>query len=624
VKPTIDMPWLPRLQPGITDLDAQSYSDIEIFCKNFLGMVELQKVSAIVRNSNFEEQNPWQSARIRIFADDNMPNFEVAIEGTGPRYSMNLSCEISNFRSGTLKDESRKDSNAEQLDLIVILFSEFSFPDFSITEDNSTIQSRDLMDLSVEASRAMTMIREATATTPHVVIATVPCQNLAEFGHLDKSTTNSRSARVAEFNHWIQKSAKSLGAAVLDLEALSSIVGYENWIDKRLRNMAGYQLSPRVYPLLADHLVRLFSSMIGKSRRVLVLDLDNTLWGGILGDDGIEQIVVGIGDPIGEAYLEFQTYVKQLKQRGVVLAISSKNYSHRALEAIDQHPSMQLRTSDFAAILANWDDKAENIRKLSSMLNLGLSSFVFVDDSPIERERVRSAIPEVLVLEMPPDPVEYTRYLQGAGCFETVSLTSEDYLRAADYLAVKERDALQVVATSHDEFLESLQTVVGVSRFKSSDQNRIFQLVHKSNQFNLTTIRYSRQELIAMEDSQDVVGLSFRLSDRISDSGIISIVVLRVDSKKSLKIDTWLMSCRVLNRGVEEAVLDKIMQVAKSGGFEQVIGVYRQSEKNQMVEKVYPRLGFSQIGNDEPEQTTWVRDVATYESQCKFIDLKDY
>jgi len=618
------MPWLPRLPPGITNLDFKSYSDLGVFCKSFLGMVELQKVSAVVKKGDFEEQNPWQHARIRIFADDNIPNFDVAIEGTGPRYSLNLSCEISNFRSGTLKDEPRRTSIGNQLDLITILFSESSFSDFSENENYSTDRGPDPLDFSVEAARAMTMIKEATAITPHVVIATVPCQNLAEFGHLDKSISNTRSARVAEFNHWIQRNAQSLGATVLDVDALSSIVGYENWIDRRLRNMAGYQLSPRVYPLLADHLVRLFSSILGRSRRVLVLDLDNTLWGGTLGDDGIGQIVVGAGDPIGEAFLEFQRYIKQLKQRGVVLAISSKNYSHRVLEAIDHHPSMQLRTSDFAAISANWDDKAENIRQISSRLNLGLSSFVFVDDNPIERERVRSALPEVLVLEMPSDPVEYTRYLQGAGCFETVLLTSEDRLRAADYLAVKERDALLIGATSHDQFLESLQTVVEASRFKSSDQNRIFQLVHKSNQFNLTTIRYSRQELIAMEDSQDVVGLSFRLFDRISDSGIISIVVLRVDSKMSLTIDTWLMSCRVLNRGVEEAVLDKIMQVANSGGFERVIGIYRKSEKNDLVEKVYQRLGFSQIGINESDQTTWIRDVATYETQRRFIDLRNF
>jgi len=311
----------------------------------------------------------------------------------------------------------------------------------------------------------------------------------------------------------------------------------------------------------------------------------------VVADDGLEGIELGDTSPRGEAFKAFQKYIASLKQRGVLLAVCSKNDLARAMEPFEKHPEMVLRLPDIVSFKANWEPKSENIRRMAPELNLGLDSFVFVDDNPAEIDIVRQFVPEVTTILLGPDPAEYVAQLQDCRLFEPDNITAEDGERTSHYRAEAGRKALEATVTDMDSYLESLEMEGTLSEFTGVDAPRLSQLINKSNQFNLTTRRRSEAEVLAVMNDPNFIGFSARLKDRFGDHGLISIVI---GEKKgdTLKIDTWLMSCRVLKRQVEEIMLNELVRLAKLRGCQRLEGVYLPTSKNEMVRDFYVRMGF--------------------------------
>lgn len=374
-------------------------------------------------------------------------------------------------------------------------------------------------------------------------------------------------------------------------------------------------LSIDALPIVAHHIFSIISSLEGKFKKCLILDLDNTTWGGIIGDDGLEKIQIGnLG--IGKAFTEFQYWVKALQKRGVILAVCSKNDEDKAKEPFEKHPDMVLKLEDIAVFVANWENKVDNIRKIQSILNIGFDSMVFLDDNPFERNIVRENLPEVCVPELPEDPAHYLEYLYSLNLFETTSFSENDTERTKQYQVEAQRAVALENFTNVEDFLKSMNMVSDVQPFSHFSKPRISQLTQRSNQFNLRTVRYTEQEIEYLMNSDRHYTISFTLEDKYGDNGLIAVIVLEKKDNQTLFIDTWLMSCRVLKRGMEDFTLNTIIETAKKHNYKYIVGEYIPTAKNQMVKDHYEKLGFVE------QNEKWILNVDDYQSQKVYIISK--
>jgi FkbH-like protein len=399
---------------------------------------------------------------------------------------------------------------------------------------------------------------------------------------------------------------------IFDIAGLSANVGFLNWHDPRLWNMAKLPFSEKYIPLYADHLCRILAANLGKSRRCLILDLDNTLWGGVIGDDGIEGILIGNGNAVGEAYLHLQKTILELRERGIVLAVSSKNEDSAARQPFKEHPDMLIREKHIAVFQANWADKASNIKVISQALSLGLESIVFLDDNPAERMQVRNELPEVAVPELPQEPALYARTLLAAGYFESTIFLSEDFKRADFYQDNAKRVKILNQSNNMDDYLMSLNMEMTLTEFDAAGRSRISQLINKSNQFNLTTKRYSETDVEFFELDKLFFTRQIRLKDVFGDNGMISVIICKKQAETWI-IDTWLMSCRVLGRNVELAALNDIIDNAKKAGVKKLVGKYIPTKRNVIVKNHYKKLGFTETFVENKTET-WSLEVNNYNS----------
>jgi FkbH-like protein len=381
---------------------------------------------------------------------------------------------------------------------------------------------------------------------------------------------------------------------VCDVEFLTNRRGALATADDRAWFESKQPGSPGLLLDLGRELANLVLALRRPQKKVLVLDLDNTLWGGVIGDDGIEGIEIGDTSPRGEAFKAFQRYVKSLQHRGVLLAVCSKNDLDKAVEPFEKHPEMVLRMADFAAFVANWEPKADNMRRIADELNLGLDSLVFVDDNAAEIDIVRQFTPEVTAIHLGADPAEYCAILQDCRQFEPLAITADDTARSGQYQTERLRKELLASAVDMDAYLASLEMQARVSSFTAVDVPRLSQLINKSNQFNLTTRRRTEAEVAALIDAPQYECFSVRLEDRFGDHGLVSIAIGHVEGD-ALRIDTWLMSCRVLKRQVEHEVCNELARRGLARGCKRLIGVYIATAKNAMVRDHYPELGFSPL-----------------------------
>ena len=425
------------------------------------------------------------------------------------------------------------------------------------------------------------------------------------FGSLDRALPGTARSLTDALNQRIAGMVLQSNDILLDVAGIAETVGLAEWHSPALWNLAKLPFADAYVPFYADHVARIIAALRGKSRRCLVLDLDNTVWGGVIGDDGLEGIKLAQGDATGEAHLSVQQLALALRERGVVLAVSSKNTDSVARQPFREHPDMLLKEQHIAVFQANWEDKATNIRAIAKELALGLESLVFLDDNPVERGLIRRELPEVAVPELENDPASFARTLAAAGYFKSIRFSDEDRTRADMYQGNASRLALQQQIGDIDAYLRSLEMRIIFNPFDRTTRVRVAQLINKSNQFNLTTRRYTEAEVAAAEADPDALTLHARLIDKFGDNGIISIVICRRMEPAVWTIDTWLMSCRVLGRGVEKMVLREILFRARARGIRSLIGIYLPTEKNGMVREHYGKLGFTLVSEDASGSSKW-------------------
>jgi FkbH-like protein len=425
------------------------------------------------------------------------------------------------------------------------------------------------------------------------------------FGSLDRALPGTMRNLIDGINRELAEYVIGSGGVLLDVSGLAETVGLAEWHNTQLWNMAKFPFADELIPLYADHVARTVGAIRGKSGKVLILDLDNTVWGGVIGDDGLEGIRVAQGDARGEAHLAVQRLALDLRKRGIVLAVSSKNTDETAREPFEKHPEMLLKLEHIAVFQANWNDKATNIQAIADELSLGLDSMVFLDDNPAERGLVRKLLPQVRVPELPEDPAYYTRTLTAAGYFEAVAFAGEDLKRAGFYQDNAKRASLQKQVGGVDAYLASLDMTITLQPFDATGRARIVQLINKSNQYNLTTRRYTSPEVTEAEEDSEVFTLQVRLADIFGDNGMISVVICRPGEAGVWEIDTWLMSCRVLGRKVEHMVLREILEHARAAGIQKLSGTYRPTDKNKLVIDHYAKLGFTKVLEEGSGLTRW-------------------
>ena len=434
------------------------------------------------------------------------------------------------------------------------------------------------------------------------------------FGSYSNKVPVSFIYQIKKLNYLLNEYAiTAKNMFIIDLSSLAVKYGYDFILDEKYYYSAKMTLSIKGLPYVAKSVIDVIKAISGSIKKCVILDLDNTLWGGVIGDDGLGGIQIGeLG--AGHAFSDFQAYFLELKKRGIILAVCSKNNEDTAKEPFNSHPEMVLRLSDIAVFVANWEDKASNIKYIKETLNLGYDSLVFIDDNPFERNLVKSVLPEVTVPDMPEDPALYLSYIRSLNLFETASYSSEDIGRTEQYQAEIGRKSLEASYSNIDDYLKSLEMQAEAKVFDEFHYSRIAQLTQRSNQFNLRTIRYTEADIEKISKDGNYLTIYFTLKDKFGDHGLISVVIMKKLDSDTLFIDTWLMSCRVLKRGMEEFIINKVIDTAAKNRYKTVQGEYIKTAKNAMVEKIYEKLGFKYNGSN-----TYIVDVNAFIKHKTYI-----
>jgi FkbH-like protein len=491
------------------------------------------------------------------------------------------------------------------LDGILVALDEHFLPRGELTDAAATLDGcRSLYRQIVEAL-------ESRYQVP-LIIQTVPDRGEPLFGSLDLKQAGTRRNTLHHLNTYIAETLCSGSNVVFDVAALSAVVGSSSWYDPVQYFMAKLPFSQAALPLYAAHLTRLIATMKGLSKKCLVFDLDNTIWGGVIGDDGLNGITLGQGSAGGEAFLAVQKCILDYYDRGIVLAVSSKNTHEIAMQVFEQHDDMLIRPEHVAVFQANWEDKASNINAIAQTLNIGLDAIVFLDDNPVERQLVRDTLPQVAVPELPDDPAYFGRVLSAAGYFESISFSEEDRKRNASYRQNARRiDAFESIGNL-EEYLKSLDMVLKIKPFDGQGLARIVQLINKTNQFNLTTRRHDQNTVKAMMEDSAYITLQARLTDHYGDNGMIAVIIARAQGHE-LVIDSLLMSCRVLERRVEYCLMNELVAIARERGITEIHASYIPTNRNAIVRDLFSDLGFSRLeSSPDSEDTQWSIAVKDY------------
>lgn len=432
------------------------------------------------------------------------------------------------------------------------------------------------------------------------------------------------------FNNYIQRMNEKFNEYarnhdnfyINDLAYMQATYGIERFSEPKYWYLYKYVISVPYIPYFSFNLANIIKSIYGKNKKAFVLDLDNTLWGGVIGDDGVGGIDIGHETSMGQAYSEFQEYIKNYTSMGVMLTVNSKNDKENALAGLN-HPEGTLKPDDFILIKANWDPKALNIQRIAHELNIGEDALVFVDDNPAEREICLQNNPTVAVPEIH-EVTDYINTIDKSGYFEVTTFSKDDIKRNAMYKENAQRAELEASFNNYDDYLKSLNMTALIREFDDIYLARIAQLTNKSNQFNLTTKRFSDADILEAKNDPKRICLYGKLSDKFGDNGVITVVIGREEDKDTLGMELWLMSCRVLKRGMEDAMLDMVVKKAKEKGYKKIRGYYYKTEKNNMVRYFYKNFGFKLIAESERNDAIYELDIADYQNKNKFIEVKEH
>ena len=565
-------------------------------------------------------------ARIKVPADEGLPKLKIAIladfasqyitkglKGAGAAQGLDITVWEADYDAISSQVYNlSSELYSSDFDYIILFYSPFKYyKEYSLSQNQAEF-----------ADSKLAMINESldvihANTKASVVVANFPEIDDAVFGNYANKVKSSFLFQVRAYNLGLMQAAiEKPGLYVLDLQSLYACKGRDWCFDNKLYIHGDIVYSLDFTALFVQHLVLMIQAQRGIFKKCVILDLDNTLWGGIIGDDGLENIQIGdLG--LGKAFTNLQLWLKNLKSRGIILAVSSKNTESIARVPFSKHPGMVLKDDDISVFAINWETKVDNIIFIQSILNIGFDSMVFLDDNPFERNIVKKNIPQITVPDLPEDPAEYLPYLQSLNLFETGSFSAADADRTRQYKEESTRTVFQKSFQNEDDFLKSLGMKGTITRADSFSLPRIAQLTQRSNQFNLRTVRYSEAELVKLAADDKAAVLGITLTDTFGDYGLISAIILRPEDDHTMFIDTWIMSCRVLKRGVERAVLNHIVTFAKANGFSVLKGEYIPTAKNALVKDHYQNLGFQE--SDEPG--VWQLDIYNSNELINFISI---
>jgi FkbH-like protein len=615
------MNWLPVARDFRANLSsALDVADPAVRLENLaslaayrLGFLETIQLDRALGNTNLKHAPGFASIRLAVLASSTVDHLLPAARVAGLRRKLLIDAyggAYGQYRQDLLDATSSLHQFAPQIILLSITARE-AIAGIPITASAA--------DVDETITKFVDSLRSLWRTGRDTLNSAIIQQNFIDvteplFGSYDRLVPGAPSRVVARLNDRLYEAAARDGVLLLDVAHASERDGIDAWFDKGRWLQGKLEIAPQAAPKYGELLARILAAQRGLSKKCLVLDLDNTLWGGVIGDDGLEGIVLGEGSAIGEAHLALQHFTKQLKERGVILAVCSKNDARIAEAVFHEHPEMLLRRSDIAVFVANWNDKVENLKAIATRLNIGIESLVFVDDNPAERARVRQSLPMIAVPELPDDAVHYVRCLADAGYFEAVAFTPEDQNRAQQYAANAQRATLLESAQSMDEFLGGLKMSVVFGPFSAGDQPRIVQLFNKTNQFNATTRRYTSEQIAHLTSLPSTVTLQFRLLDRLGDNGLVSAMILRPvsDGEEMLEIENWVMSCRVFGRQLEFEAMNIAVETVRRSGAKALVADYIPTAKNGVISALYPNLGFSPLSVSSNGVQRW------------FLNLDDY
>ncbi len=605
-QPPADFAQRCKRLPGITDHRGREARALASYALDENNLNRLARTMG-----KCESLQPLSPFRLGVLSNSTTDFLLPALTATAARYGLTLECVCGNYDQ-VIQEALTPDSkvNVAKCDAVLLSLDHRSLP------LRAALGSAEEADRAVTAALGFldTIRRGIQANSGALcILQTIPPPPERLFGSLDRMLPGTLRNLIERVNSGLAERVFSSNDMLLDVAGLAETVGLSAWHDATLWNLAKLPFASNYLPLYADHVCRILAALRGKSRKCLVLDLDNTVWGGVIGDDGLEGIQCAQGDPTGEAHLGVQRLALDLRSRGIVLAVSSKNNDDVARLPFREHPEMLLREEHIAVFQANWNDKATNIQAIANELSLGIDSMVLLDDNPAERALVRQMLPEVGVPELPADPALYARTLAAAGYFEAVIFSEEDTKRAGFYQDNARRVQLQSQAGDLDAYLASLNMEITFQPFDATGRARIAQLINKSNQFNLTTRRYTEADVAHMETDPTLFTLQVRLSDAFGDNGMISVIICRRSTHQVWDIDTWLMSCRVLGRRVEQMVLRHLLSHARQEGVRTLVGTFIPTDRNKLVVDHYSKLGFTPSRQDPNGTTVWELDVATAE-----------
>jgi FkbH-like protein len=625
-----EMSWLPIAPDFRADLRVALDSSDPTACleslaslaQHRLGFLETLQVDRALSRITLQPNSGFTAVRLAVLASSTVDHLLPAIRVAGLRRRLMIDVHMGaygQYSQDLLDPESSLRQFAPQFVLLSIMATD-TIAGVPLTATAAEVEgtiSRSIDELRLLWRKARETFN-ATVIQQTFLDVTEPL-----FGSYDRLVPGSPGRAILQLNDQLSKAAVEDGILLLDVARSSARDGIDGWFDTRHWLQGKLSITPEAASSYGDMVARIVAAQRGLSKKCLVFDLDNTLWGGVIGDDGIEGIVLGQGSAAGEAHLALQRYAKQLKERGVILAVCSKNDPAIAERAFRDHPEMILGRSDVSAFVANWDDKAENLKTIANRLNIGFDSLVFVDDNPVERARIRQSLPMVAVPELPTDIAHYVRCLADAGYFEAVAFTSEDQQRTEQYVANAERQVRLEVSESLDDFLRSLQMSVVFGRFLTADLVRITQLFNKTNQFNTTTRRYTAEEVANFAAADETVSLQFRLLDRYGDNGLVSAMILNPDPRQPevLEIDNWVMSCRVFGRQLELEAMNIAVEQIRCRGVKALRANYIATSKNGVIGKLYPSLGFAPVNDNAIGSgvTSWHLNVADYTTRPTYI-----
>lgn len=557
-----------------------------------------------------KDKSMLPTIKVALLGDTATQFLATAIKGYGIEYGFNID----------LFEAEYNQIERQFLDPTSDLFSfdpQFIVVFQSTHKLNEKFSSLDTQDQLSLAKDRINFINEIlNLTKAKIIYFNYPEIEDSVFGSYQNKLPQSFVFQVRKLNYELmQLSEKEQNFFVCDLSAIQNKYGRNFMFDAMIYTNTEMILSIDAVPLVAKRAIDIISAIQGKFKKCVILDLDNTLWGGVIGDDGLEGIQLGHGLGIGKAFTEFQMWLKKLKNRGIILCVCSKNDEKNAKEPFLKHPDMILHLEDISVFMANWETKVDNIRQIQQILNIGFDSMVFIDDNSFERNIVRENIQSITVPEMPEDPSLYLEYLYSLNLFETASYSSSDKDRTKQYQIQAQRAEFSKTFKNEDDFLSSLNMESTVEPFTKFNTPRVAQLSQRSNQFNLRTVRYTEADIKNIADDPNVVSLAFTLKDKFGDNGLIAVIILKKINEEELFIDTWFMSCRVLKRGMENFTLNKIVEIARKIGAKRIIGEYIPTLKNEMVKDHYKNLGFSSTH----KKNLYSLDVYSYKERKCYI-----